>query len=102
MNSTVEIESIDNDNTVFDGLKKLSNEKKYRPLSIRELLDAPRSPIFEVRIRQSEVLRTAGNDCFKQGLIDEAVKLCEYNLHSMHAIYSSCTQKTFIENGIES
>lgn len=48
-----------------------------RPLTMKQLLDAPRSPIFEVRVRQSEILRVAGNDCFKKKLFKEAIALCK-------------------------
>ncbi len=48
-----------------------------KELTMEDLLGAPKSHIFEVRLRQSQILRTAGNDSFKEGKMDDAVALYE-------------------------
>ena len=48
-----------------------------------QLLLAARSPVFEVRLRQSQILRVAGNDAYNSGNIEDAVKY--YNRAAYHA-----------------
>lgn len=58
---------------------KMNN--KNISLTAEELLVAPRSHIFEVRLKQSQVLRIAGNDCFEEGDFSTATKLYERALY---------------------
>lgn len=44
----------------IDIKSKIKNKMDAEDLTVKDLLDAPKSPIFEVRIRQAEVLRLAG------------------------------------------
>ena len=58
------------------GREKEDRDKApQRPLTLDELLSCPLSNIFEVRLGQADVLRTAGNDAFKKGQVDIAVQL---------------------------
>ena len=52
-------------------------------LSLEQLLEAPKSSVFEVRLKQSGVLREAGNQAFEQNFLDTAIKL--YNRALFHA-----------------
>lgn len=77
------------------GKKKMKAPKK--PLTMKQMLDAPRSPIFEVRLKQAEVLRKAGNDAFGKGLMPEALLLYERALY--HANFDDAQMSfTFTES----
>jgi hypothetical protein len=51
------------------------------PLTMEQLLAAPPSNIFEVRVGQAEVLRQAANEAYDQNRLDDAVKLYERALY---------------------
>ena len=58
-------------------------------LTVEQLLCAEKSHIFEVRVRQSEIIRQAGNQRFKDSLsssetLEEAVKLYERALYHVN------------------
>lgn len=48
-----------------------------RPLTLDELLKSPVSNIFEVRVGQANILRSAGNENFKMGNMELAIRLYE-------------------------
>ncbi len=47
---------------------------------MEQLLQAPPSNVYEVRIGQAEVVRRAANQCFDEEKIDDAIKLYERSL----------------------
>jgi len=61
------------DRTSSEGKKNGLNRK----LTLDELLTSPLSNIFEVRVGQANVLRSAGNEVFKKGDYAVAIKLYE-------------------------
>lgn len=65
------------------------NSNQNATISLEDLLAAPRSHIFEVRLKQSQILRVAGNDSYKNGLWSEAQQLYERALH--HADFEEAT-----------
>jgi tetratricopeptide (TPR) repeat protein len=66
-----------------------SSRHRLKDLSAETLLTAERAGIFEVRLRQSQVLRLAGNDAFKDGQFDDAIKFYERALY--HADFEGAT-----------
>ena len=61
------------------------------PLTLKQLLEAPRASIFELRLKQAEVLRLAGNDCFKKALLKESLQLYDRALY--HANFEESQMK---------
>lgn len=61
----------------------------HSPLSLSELLDAPKSSIFEVRLKHAEILKEAGNDAFKQTKYEVSEKLYEKGL--FHVNFDNAT-----------
>ena len=59
-NSCLSSESEEPKAVVDSENKSKSKKDAAADLTVKDLLDAPKSPIFEVRIRQAEVLRIAG------------------------------------------
>jgi tetratricopeptide (TPR) repeat protein len=60
---------------------KVGRQRELSGLSAETLLTAERAGIFEVRLRQSQILRVAGNDAFNQGNFKDAIQFYERALY---------------------
>ena len=61
------------------------------PLTLKQLIEAPRASIFELRLKQAEILRLAGNDCFQKELLKESLQLYDRALY--HANFEESQMK---------
>lgn len=93
--SSIDSSSVNTDNVDNVTTKTKKNKArplmKREPLTVQELLNAPKSPIFEVRLKQAEILRLAGNDAFKEKKMPEALLLYERAL--FHCNFEDATMK---------
>lgn len=72
--------------------KKKKTKKTKRPdLSYEQLLEAPKSTIFEIRIRQAEVIKNAANMLYKSNDLEKAIKLYQRSLFHTEIKESSCS-----------